>query len=114
MLSPIGFLGRFSKKSLESLGFLGKRRKRHAETTKPSGKYGLEWRNVSVTEVHTPFSRGGGVLLLVESRVRPTAWLPGRVALTREGSHDRDARAEVTGGWLGSRDVVSVAGIFWT
>jgi hypothetical protein len=38
---PIGFLGRFSRKSLETLGFPGKMRKRHAETTKPSGKYGL-------------------------------------------------------------------------
>jgi hypothetical protein len=41
-LSPIGFLGRFSKKSLESLGFPRKMRKRHAEMTKPSEKYGIK------------------------------------------------------------------------
>jgi hypothetical protein len=27
---------------LETLGFAGRRRKRHAETTEPSGKYGVE------------------------------------------------------------------------
>src|SRR5215468_5588661 len=40
-LSPIGFLGHFGRKSSETLGFPGKRRKRHAETTEPSGKSGL-------------------------------------------------------------------------
>jgi hypothetical protein len=27
---------------METLGFAGKMRKRHAETTRPSGKYGLK------------------------------------------------------------------------
>src|SRR5262249_47779160 len=40
-LSPIGFLGHFGRKSSETLGFRGKRRKRHAETTESSGKSGL-------------------------------------------------------------------------
>jgi len=41
-LSPIGFFCRFGRKGSETLGFPGKRRKRHAETTEPSGKSGLE------------------------------------------------------------------------
>ncbi len=41
-LSPIGFLGRFARKSLGTLGFPRKRRKRHAETTKPSEKSGTD------------------------------------------------------------------------
>src|SRR5262249_42852148 len=40
-LSPIGFLGHFGRQSSETLGFPGKRRKRHAETTEPSGKSGV-------------------------------------------------------------------------
>src|SRR5262245_38091882 len=40
-LSPIGFLGRFGRKSSETLGFSGKWRKRHAETIEPSGKSGV-------------------------------------------------------------------------
>src|SRR5262249_17067719 len=39
--SPIGFLGYFGRKSSETLGFPGERRKRHAETTKSSGKSGI-------------------------------------------------------------------------
>src|SRR5262249_3976166 len=41
-LSPIGFLGHFGRQSSETLGFPGKRRKRHAETTEPSGKSGIK------------------------------------------------------------------------
>src|SRR5438034_7281273 len=37
-LSPIGFLGRFGRKSSETLDFPGKMRKRHAETAESSGK----------------------------------------------------------------------------
>src|SRR6516225_5479930 len=40
-LSPMGFLCRFGRKSSGTLGFPGERRKRHAETTEPSGKSGV-------------------------------------------------------------------------
>jgi hypothetical protein len=39
-LPPIGFLGRFGRKSSETLGFPGKWRKRPAESIEPSGKPG--------------------------------------------------------------------------
>src|SRR5215470_4246182 len=51
-LSPIGFLGHFGKKSLETPGFPGKRRKRHAETTESSGKSRV---NELRAEIAAPF-----------------------------------------------------------